>query len=132
MTEPSHFTPRYRRAILIACVVAWLVEVVATHIPAPRVPPLHVSDKVVHAVAYFLLGGLFWLTLRAYGMRRWKRTLYVLVTLTVYAALDELTQELVTGRRAAVGDWLADMVGLVTVVILAELVAAVLRPKAPA
>ena len=132
MTEPGHLTQRYRRAILIACVVAWLVEVVATHIPAPRAPRLHVSDKVVHAVAYFLLGGLFWLTLRAYGMRRWKRTLYVLVTLTVYAALDELTQELVTGRHAAVRDWLADMVGLVAVVILAELVAAVLRSKAPA
>ena len=132
MTEPGHFVQRYRRAILIACVVAWLVEVVATHTPAPRVPHLHVSDKVVHAVAYFLLGGLFWLTLRAYGMRRWKRTLYVLVTLAVYAALDELTQELVTGRHAAVGDWLADMIGLVAAVMLAELVAAVLRSKAPA
>ena len=132
MTGPGHFTQRYRRAILIACVVAWLVEMIATHIPAPRVPHFHVSDKAVHAVAYFLLGGLFWLTLRAYGMRRWKRTLYVLVTLTVYAALDELTQELVTGRHAAVGDWLADMVGLVAAVMLAELVAAVFRPKARA
>lgn len=132
MTDQGHFARRYRRAILIACVVAWLAEVVATHIPAPRAPHLHVSDKVVHTVAYFLLGGLFWLTLLAYGMRRWKRTLYVLVTLAVYAALDELTQELVTGRHAAVGDWLADMIGLVTVVVLTELVAAILRPKAPA
>jgi VanZ family protein len=132
MTGPGHFTPRYRRAILIACVVAWLVEMVATHMPAPSVPHFHVSDKAVHAVAYFLLGGLFWLTLWAYGMRRWKRRLYVLVTLAVYAALDELTQELVTGRHAAVGDWLADMVGLVAAVMLAELVATVFRSKAPA
>ncbi len=132
MKDQGHFIQRYRRAILIACVGAWVVEMIATHIPAPRAPHLHVSDKALHAIAYFLLGGLFWLTLRAYGMGRWKRTLYVLVTLTVYAALDELTQELVTGRHAAVGDWLADMVGLVTVVILTELVAAVLRSKARA
>jgi len=132
MKDQGHFTQRRRRAILIACMAVWLVEVVATHIPAPRAPRLHVSDKAVHAVVYFLLGGLFWLTLRAYGMRRWKRTLYVLVTLTVYAALDELTQKLVTGRHAAVGDWLADMVGLVAAVMLAELVAAIFTSKARA
>ena len=132
MTDPGRFIQRHRRTILIACMGAWLVEVVATHVPAPRAPHFHVSDKALHAIAYFLLGGLFWLTLRAYGMRRWRRTIYVLATLAVYAALDELTQELVTGRHAAVGDWLADMAGLVTVVMLTELVAAVLRPKAPA
>ena len=131
MKDRRHFTRRYRRAILIACMGAWLVEVVATHIPAPRAPRFHVSDKAVHAAAYFVLGGLFWLTLRAYGMRQWKRTIYVLLTLTVYAALDELTQQLVTGRHAAAGDWLADMVGLVTVVALAEIAAATLGPEAP-
>ena len=132
MIGPRHLIQRHRRVILIACMGAWLVEMAATHVPAPRAPRLDVSDKALHAIAYFLLGGLFWLTLRAYGMRHWKRTLYVLGTLTVYAALDELTQELVTGRHAAVDDWLADVVGLVTVVILVELVAAVFRSRARA
>ena len=132
MTGQGLFTRRYRRAILIACMGVWLIEVVATHTPAARAPRLHVSDKVVHTVAYFLLGGLFWLTLLAYGMRRWKRPICVLVTLAVYAAVDELTQELVAGRQAAVSDWLADMIGLATAVALAELGAALLQPRAHA
>jgi len=132
MKGPGHFASRYRRVILIACLGVWLAEMVATHTPAPRVPHFRVSDKALHAVAYFFLGGLFWLTLRAYGTGRWKRPLCVLVTMAVYAALDELTQELVAGRHAALTDWLADMVGLVAAVILGELVAAILRPKARA
>jgi VanZ family protein len=99
-----------RRTLLLACIVLWLGAAAATHTPAPRLPPLHTSDKVLHAGGYFVLGMAFLLTLRAYGWRgRWCILIAVPVLLA-YGALDELTQPWVN-RCAAWDDWLADGAG---------------------
>src|SRR3954449_7923742 len=53
MPRPSHATAvRLLWAITIAY---WLAIFTLTHIPAPKLPTIHVSDKIEHLVSY---GGL--------------------------------------------------------------------------
>ena len=79
---------------------------------APPVVMRKLSDKVVHAVAYCLLGVF---TLRAchrgiQPLRHWPTILAMLMTLT-YGALDEWHQAYVPGRFPSLYDWFADAAG---------------------
>ena len=72
------------------------------------------SDKVVHALAYTVLGLL---AARAchgglFAPRAVPAFFGVLLTVG-YAALDELHQGFVPGRHMSLGDWVADAVGAV-------------------
>jgi VanZ family protein len=118
---------RARRAILLCCIGAWLLAAVATHLPAPELSGIHVDDKLLHLVGYFVLGSLFWLSLAAYETRARRRVLVVLIVLALYAVLDETTQAFVR-RTPDVGDWLANVTGTVVAAILWETVSRLLRP----
>lgn len=120
---------RPARLALALFLIAWLGAFVATHIPARSIPQVHASDKVLHATGFFILGGLLLLALAIRGARRWRRDLAALVLLAAYAAFDELTQPLV-GRTAALGDWLADVTGLVAALIVGEMIAAIAAARA--
>lgn len=109
--SPAPASPRLRRLALLTCIGVWLTEAVFTHIPLPTLPPTVPSDKTLHVVAYFVLGSVFLLTLRAYALGLWRRLAIALPVLAVYGALDELTQPLVN-RHASVYDWLADAAGV--------------------
>lgn len=117
---------RFKRAVLCVCLVAWLAALVATHVPPPKLPTYHVSDKTLHAVGYFVLAGLFWLSLAGYGVRTRRRVLLVVCVMIVYAAVDEKTQGWVN-RNPDVLDWLADAVGTVLAVGALETLRAVGR-----
>ena len=120
MTRHSHIMRR--RLILSACLIAWSGALIATHIPAAHLPRAGVSDKVLHAAGYFIISGLFWLTLWAYGVTGAKRIGLIFFTMLAYAAIDEITQPLV-GRDNSLGDWLADVTGTIIALILLELLA---------
>lgn len=93
--------------------LAYFVALVAgTHMPPPvvRMPP-SLSDKVLHFGAYaglaFLLA-MAWDTSTGRLNGRHLRILWVAIA--AFAVVDELTQLLV-GRDAEFGDWLADAIG---------------------
>ncbi|MCK4277300.1 MAG: VanZ family protein [Phycisphaerae bacterium] len=119
----KHHSPpaRLRRRILLAgCISLWVGAFVVTHIPASQLPSIHVSDRTLHAVGFFALASIFGWTLRAHGHQRLRRVLLVLVLMTIYAAVDELTQPLVN-RYAAWSDWFADVLGAVAAVLVWEI-----------
>ena len=97
------------------------VIVVGTSVPGPDLPQgPEGSDKVLHLLAYGVLGGL---VLRA-AMVEWPRARRVatmvasLGAIAAFAALDELHQRLVPGRSADPRDWLADVVGAAVAILL--------------
>lgn len=128
MKLSSDIAGRHRRAILAAGVILWVGAMILTHIPAGEVPELGVSDKLAHAAGYFVLAAVFWLTLRAYEFRPRGRAPLVAMVAMAYATLDEATQPLFR-RHAAVGDWLADVIGAVTALLVCELLARMIKPR---
>ena len=87
----------------------------------PTVP--HFSDKLMHLLAYTVLGLLF---LRAFhggipaGLRLLPSTAAVLATGT-YGALDEFHQGFVAGRVSDPRDFAADLLGALLAVLLLAL-----------
>jgi len=71
------------------------------------------SDKIIHAFAYMPLGFLFYISLRASGVRNY---LFVAASLLacIYGISDEIHQFFVPGRYASLGDVVADAVGALT------------------
>ncbi len=112
----------HRRLVLIVCLIVWAAAVIATHTPIDRLPHSGVSDKLLHAVGYFVLAGILWLTLWVHGVTGAKRIACIFFAMLAYAAIDELTQPLV-GRDDSLGDWLADVIGATVSLILLELLA---------
>ena len=101
-----------RLIILAICAGLWITAFVMTHVPVQRMPQIHVSDRLLHALGYFGLAGALWLTLWSRGMGGRDRPRWILATMMIYAAFDEATQELV-GRTADVVDWMVDLCGAV-------------------
>jgi VanZ family protein len=95
-----------------------LILEVATHWPYDPAAYLRImlrterppSDKTLHFVAYAILAGLFWACARLRGMAAPRATLAVIVVVTVWAAVDEMTQPFFY-RAAEPLDWVYDMVG---------------------
>jgi VanZ family protein len=86
----------------------------ATSMPAP--PPMpHGRDKVVHLLAYALLGAsVAW----AAESRAWRRAVTLIVLVSAIGAADEFHQHFIPNRAMDVRDWLADTAGAVTGVLL--------------
>lgn len=101
--------------------LAWAVLIVVlTVAPMPvsgaslTVPGL---DKLVHAA---LFGILAWLALqaRARGGARRPPVWFLLVAIGVFAGADEWVQQFITGRSADLMDWIADMTGVLSAVLI--------------
>lgn len=90
----------------------FLALVVGTHLPPPALRvKLDQSDKLLHFVAYAglaFLAAMAWETSTGRLNGRHLRILWLAIA--AFAVVDELTQLLV-GRDAEFGDWLADGVG---------------------
>ena len=72
-----------------------------------------VSDKVLHAVEYAILGGLCYRALRwgASGPVASYALLFAIVTASLYGVTDEVHQFFVPFRESSWLDWLADTAG---------------------
>lgn len=102
-----------QHAIAFATALYAAVLVVATHYPKPeeivggRLP----SDKLMHFLAYGLLGLLAALVLRSRGRLVGRFAPLLVAGLAAWAVLDEATQPLF-GRHADPLDWVYDVIGL--------------------
>lgn len=89
------------------------ILVSATHYPKPQDllganPP---SDKLLHLIAYGLLGVVTAAAASVRGGWNGSRLTLCVLVLAVFAALDEVTQPLF-GRAVEFADWVADLAGL--------------------
>lgn len=116
-----------------ALVVYWVLLFASTHTPAsklPSEPPFPYADKVVHLVGY---AGLAFVAAAAWT---WRRTLYardyavLFVALSLYGAIDEVSQMLPgIERNADVVDWAADTLGAMLGLCAFALAAAYARQR---
>jgi VanZ family protein len=116
-----------RRFLQVALIAYWLFALIMTHIPKP--PPIgpEVSDKLIHFLAYGLLGGLLFLTMWITRPQLRYLPPVALAILIAYAAFDELTQPLF-GRAAGFDDWLADCAGALVAVAVLGLMRQFIKP----
>ncbi len=101
--------------------VYWILLFCATHDPKPpRLVPVPQSDKVAHFIAFALLAFLFWKFHESGRCRITARFVWLAVAvLTAYAALDEYLQQFVN-RHTSFADWIADLAGIVVVLLVLE------------
>lgn len=75
-------------------------------------PDFSNSDKIMHVLAYGLLGGLFALALKPWkGTLSWKLVGLITLFTIAYGISDEFHQSFVPGRDASVLDVIADGLG---------------------
>ena len=110
----NHFnTKSLKNAILVTVVV-----LVLTHIPQAMMPSSLGEDgidKLEHVVAYGVIAYLFLISLR--GAPTVRSALLLCFAVSLIGAFDELTQPYVN-RTASVTDLAADVVGILSAVIL--------------
>jgi len=101
----------------------WVTLLILTSTPAPELPKVDISDKVVHFGAYFVLAIFFQLyvflkkgeSIFNGKIKTWALTIIVLM---LYGGVDEVHQAFIPGRLADLLDFIADTLGVVTAVIL--------------
>ena len=98
------------------CVYAVLIySMSAQSHPEDNLPAFvfDLSDKVVHAIEYAVLGMLCYRALRGYSVVSWRQHAIPLAILlaSVYGASDELHQSFIPFRDSSWLDWLADTIG---------------------
>lgn len=112
----------YRAVIFTALAVYWVALFVGTHVPGKVMRAVPANDKFLHFTGHAGLGVLLTLATALGGLTRVK-LLGLVVILVVYAAFDELTQQLVPGRICDFWDWCADVSGgVVGIAVTAGLV----------
>ncbi len=107
---------------------AWMALIfTASHTPASDVPSLWFwklpeSDKIAHAIIYFILCLTFYVPLSRRGLRaRPGAAAWLAAGLAVlYGVSDELHQYAVPGRTPSLGDLGADFVGASLAALLAR------------
>ena len=119
MTDRPTASRGVRRLATAVCGALWIASLVATHVPISHLPDLPTGDKTLHGAGYFVLAGVFAVTLLLHGLSPRRRSTTVLIVMALYGAFDEITQPL-AGRSASWGDWLADIIGSLAAVMVCE------------
>jgi VanZ family protein len=72
-----------------------------------------ISDKILHFIAYFVLGASYILSFIYIRPEISKKCLFmaILIAGAVYGASDEIHQYFVIGRDSDIYDWVADILG---------------------
>ena len=107
---PRPWWPAAVWAALILVITSW---------PNPRVPAAPAgTDKAVHALMYLVLGVLTARALRLTAAVRPRAVMATLAAIATFALVDELHQAWIPGRSADHADWLADIAGGTTGLLL--------------
>ena len=102
-----------KKLALLCLLVYWPSLFVLAHMPIPKlVRQADMSDKTLHALAYFILVFLLWGTVRPYQRVNWRKaTVWLILAVVVwYGVMDEWLQGY-TGRSPDVKDFVADLIG---------------------
>ena len=70
------------------------------------------TDKIIHAIVYFILAVLLYFSFFKSGLRKYLLLITVIFTV-IYGISDELHQYFVPGRIASIGDVIADSFGAI-------------------
>jgi len=117
MLETYFYIKRLKFSILVTALFF-----VLTHIPQEMIPPTLRKggiDKLEHVLAYGVITLLFLISIRNSPTIR--SALLLLVAISVIGAFDEITQIFV-GRTASVTDFIADIVGILCVLLLSAVI----------
>ncbi len=112
---------RRQKLILISLLIYWPTLFALAHIPIPKVVrEAGVSDKSLHFIAYLILVFLFWFVISPDRKVSWRRATawWVFFGAVCYAIIDELLQGVVVGRSCDAMDFLADLAGVLTGLII--------------
>lgn len=104
--------------------IYWAVLLFLTSLPGRDLPNINVSDKIEHLLAFWILAILLKLALVVqdkYIYLKKHSSVFTLIIIGVYAALDELHQLFIPGRSCDILDWLADFSGALIAVIAISL-----------
>lgn len=107
-----------RKVLLVytPLILYWIVLLFATSVPDNAIPTTGVSDKILHFMAYFVLGVLLNLTLafqNKYKLLQNKSVIATLILGSMYGIFDEVHQYFIPGRSMELFDLMADFSGLV-------------------
>jgi len=106
-------------------VVWFLIIVVGSLLPSPKVPDIDVSDKWIHFVFYAIFGFLLFLSTLTYTksanscVARWRLVL-IIGTLAGFG-IELIQHYLIYGRQGELLDVLANTLGLLVALSIAEL-----------
>jgi VanZ family protein len=101
--------------IYFPLILYWLILFVATTLPSKDLPNTHVSDKIEHFTAYFILAVILNLAMmfqNKYPLLKRKAWLFTALIIMSYAALDEIHQLFIPGRDCEILDWVSDSSGV--------------------
>lgn len=119
--EVSMPVSRRQKWIIISLLMYWPFIFILAHIPIPPlVRKAGVSDKIIHFVAYLALVFLLWSAVSPDKKVNWHRAAawWVLLVTVCYGVIDELLQAVVVGRSCDAMDFLADLAGVLTGLVL--------------
>ena len=110
-----------QKLTIIPLLLYWPAIFIATHIPKMPIWVIraHISDKILHYIAYLVLVFLLWFAISPYKKVRWRRAAvwWVLFVIAWYGVVDEWLQGYV-GRNPDVVDFLANLTGAITSLIV--------------
>lgn len=104
----------YLLLTLYCGLIYWLSD--QQTLPAPHW--FDFQDKAHHAIAYALMAYFAWRCLRNSIKKPIILGLTIIVFCSLYGASDEWHQSFVIGRNSSVGDWVADTLGALLMVLL--------------
>ncbi len=112
---------RKKKLILISLLIYWPTLFALAHIPIPKVVrEAGVSDKSLHFIAYLILVFLLWFVISPDRKVSWRKAAawWILLVTVCYGVIDELLQGVVVGRSCDAMDFFADLIGVLTGLIL--------------
>lgn len=123
-----------RKRTIISLVFYWTAIFILAHIPIPQlVRQAHVSDKILHFLAYLILVFLLWFSIKPDRKVNWRRAgvskrnkgrlgvpavWWVFLVMAGYGLVDELLQGCIGGRNCDVMDFAANLAGVLAGLIL--------------
>jgi len=110
-----------QKLIIILLLIYWPSLFVSAHIPIPRlVREADISDKCLHSLAYLVLVFLFWSAINPHRKVNWRKAgvWWVILAISGYGLIDELLQKFVAGRSCDATDFVADLAGVLTSLIV--------------
>jgi len=112
---------RQHKLIIISLALYWSILFILAHIPIPQlVRKADVSDKALHFLAYMILAFLLFSAINPYKKVSWHKATvwWVLLVIVWYGVIDEVLQSYVAGRSCNIKDFVADLAGTLTGLIM--------------